>query len=57
MLVGVHDPPKGQLLEIAQARRPPALLLDAIHGRHKYRHQDCDYRDYYQKLDKSEPFP
>jgi len=44
------------LLELAQARNAPGLLLYPLHRRHQNRHQERNDGDYYQKLYQSKCF-
>jgi hypothetical protein len=47
----VYQPGEGELLEIAQAAGPLALLLGPVQGRHENGHQHRDHRDDDEQLD------
>ena len=50
VLVGVHNPAQAELLDVAQAHGPFALLAGPLQGRHQNRHQHRNHGDHDQKL-------
>jgi hypothetical protein len=56
ILVGIHDPRHGQLLEIAEAGGALSLLAGPVQGGEENGHQDGDNGDDNQQLDQSESF-
>ena len=54
VLLGVHQPRKGQLLDVAQAYGPLALLFGPMKGRQQDRHENRYDSNDHEKLDERE---
>ena len=54
VLIGVHDPGQAELLDVAQAYGPLALLPGSLHRRYEDGHEDGDDGDHHQQLDECE---